>query len=208
MQIDGDIAAITETVAGVQHGYGALQQAARAYAHAHTPDEAYAVALRLLESDSVPVRCTGVLILAELAAVHPSLDLLRDRVSADPAWQVQENLARAFDAHCSAIGYEQALPLIEEWLASPVRNQRRAATEGLRIWTNRPYFKQHPEIAIRLLSAKRADPEKYVRESAGNALRDISRKHPELVRAELASWDLSDQATAKTYKLASRFLNT
>lgn len=204
--MDDDVAAITAAVAGIEHGFKTQQQIARDYAQGHAPDDAYAVALHLLDSEIVAVRMTGVLILEQLATIRPSLDLLRDRVSTDPAWQVQEMLARAFDAHCKAIGYERALPLIEEWLDSPVRNLRRAVTEGLRIWTSRPYFKQHPELAIRLLGARRADPENYVRESAGNALRDISRKYPDLVRAELASWDLSDQRTVQTHRLASRFL--
>ncbi|MEP6775088.1 MAG: HEAT repeat domain-containing protein, partial [Chloroflexota bacterium] len=47
---------------------------------------------------------------------------------------------------------------------------------------------------------------RYVQESTGNALRDISRKHADLVRAELSGWDLSDPRTAFTYKLAARFL--
>jgi hypothetical protein len=202
-----DAAAIVEAVTGVTRGYAEQQRIARDYARNHTVDETYATALALLESELVPARMTGVLLMEELAAARPSLDLLRERVAADPAWQVQEMLARAFDAHCRAIGYEQALPLIEEWLASPVRNQRRAVTEGLRIWTARPFFKQHPEVAIRLLGSKRDDPERYVRESAGNALRDISRAHPDLIRTELATWDLDNPAIVQTYKLASRFVN-
>lgn len=206
--MDDDFATMVETVAGVKHSYLTQQKAARQYVSNHTTDEAYAAALRLLESETVPVRMTGVLILEELATVRPSLDLLRERVAPDPAWQVQEMLARAFDAHCAALGYEQALPLIEEWLASPVRNLRRAVTEGLRIWTAHSYFDRHPDVAIRLLSSKRNDPELYVRKSAGNALRDISRAHPELVRAELATWDLNDRKIAQTAKLAGRLLNS
>ena len=54
---------------------------------------------------------------------------------------------------------------------------RRAVTEGLRIWTGRPYFHNHPEVAIQLLSQLRNDESEYVRKSVGNALRDISKKH-------------------------------
>jgi hypothetical protein len=46
----------------------------------------------------------------------------------------------------------------------------------------------------------------YVHKSAGNALRDISRQHPALVRAEVETWDRSDRRVAQTYKLASKFL--
>jgi 3-methyladenine DNA glycosylase AlkC len=81
-----------------------------------------------------------------------------------------------------------SLPVIREWLSALEANQRRAASEGPRIWTSRPYFKDHPEVAVRLLSALRADPSEYVRKSAGNALRDISKKFPELIKAELKQW--------------------
>ena len=57
---------------------------------------------------------------------------------------MQEVLAMAFDNHCKIIGYETALPLIEEWLNSDCANVRRAVSEGLRIWTSRPYFKDNP----------------------------------------------------------------
>lgn len=204
-----DVTRITQSVAQVEHGFKPQQAIAAEIVAERSPDEAFKLALELFESDSIQVRMTAVAIAERLAGDRQDvLAFMRDRVSADPAWQVQEMLGRAFDAHCKAVGYEQALPIIEEWLASPVRNLRRAVTEGLRIWTSRPYFKQHPDIAIRFLSSKRDDPEKYVRESAGNALRDISKRHPELVRAELATWDRTNKAIAQTYKLAARFLES
>jgi 3-methyladenine DNA glycosylase AlkC len=45
-----------------------------------------------------------------------------------------------------------------------------------------------------------------VRKSVGNALRDISKKHTELVRKELQQWKTTDKKVAQTYKLASRFI--
>jgi 3-methyladenine DNA glycosylase AlkC len=53
---------------------------------------------------------------------------------------------------------------------------RRAAAEGPRIWTTRACFKDHPEVAVSLLSALKDDESEYVRKSVGNALRDISGK--------------------------------
>ena len=40
----------------------------------------------------------------------------------------------AFDNHCKNIGYETALPLIEEWLNSDCANVRRAVSEELKSW--------------------------------------------------------------------------
>ena len=119
---------------------------------------------------------------------------------------MQEILAKAFDQYCSDIGYKKALTVIEDWLADANPNVRRAVTEGLRIWTGRDYFCDHPDVAIKLLVHLKADESEYVRKSVGNALRDISRKHKDLIRAEVEKWDLSDKHIKQTYKLASRFL--
>jgi|SRR5439155_23634402 len=110
-------------------------------------------------------------------------------------------MAQAFDAYCSAIGYEVALPTIDAWLADPRPNARRAVSEGLRPWTSksRPYFARQPCEAIRRLAALRADPSNYVRHSAGNALRDIRRACPDLVDAETATWNLADPRVAFTH---------
>ena len=41
---------------------------------------------------------------------------MRDEVSKDNDWRVQEVLAKAFDEFCKKIGYKKALPIIDEWL--------------------------------------------------------------------------------------------
>jgi 3-methyladenine DNA glycosylase AlkC len=127
-------------------------------------------------------------------------------VSMDKDWRVQETLAKAFDQYCNDVGYEKALPVIKDWLYDGNPNVRRAVTEGLRIWTSRDYFREHPDTAIRLLSKLKMDESEYVRKSVGNALRDISRKHKDLIRAEVEKWDVSDKRIKQTYKLASKFL--
>jgi len=134
------------------------------------------------------------------------LDFLRTRVSKDEDWRVQEILAQAFDRFCSDAGYELVLPTIKDWLSDSNPNVRRAVTEGLRIWTSRPYFNEHPEIAIDLLSKHRGDESEYVRKSVGNALRDISRKHKGLIKVELKKWNLAEKTVMQTYKLASKFI--
>lgn len=135
-----------------------------------------------------------------------ALAFLKTVVSAHSSWKVQEILGMAFDNHCRAVGYEQALPLIQEWLNSDIANIRRAASEGLRIWTSRPFFRDRPELAVSMLAARREDESEYVRKSVGNALSDISKKHGDLVEAELAGWDLSSKAAAQVYKHAIRHL--
>ena len=52
-----------------------------------------------------------------------------------------------------------------------------------------------------------ADESEYVRKSIGNALKDISKKYPELVSNELKQWDLSSKEIKQVHKLASAYLN-
>ena len=116
-------------------------------------------------------------------------------------------MAKAFDEFCKKIGYEKALPIIDEWLKNNNPNTRRAVTEGLRIWTSRPYFKDNPNEAIRRIAALKEDTSEYVRKSVGNALRDISKKLPELIKAELSNWKLENKEINQVYKLASKLIS-
>ena len=134
------------------------------------------------------------------------LVFMRDEVSKDDDWRVQEILAKSFDEFCKRKGYQNALPTIDEWMKSSNPNTRRAVTEGLRIWTSRPYFKENPMEAIKRLAGLNEDSSEYVRKSVGNALRDISKKFPELIEAELNSWKLDSKETNQVYKLAIKFI--
>ena len=159
------------------------------------------------ESGTDQVRIYGAFLLGYLAAHDGrALRILKDVVSCDEDWRVQEILAKSFDRCCRGRGYEEALPIIDEWLSSDEPNVRRAVTEGLRIWTGRDYFREHPEGAVRGVAPPREDGSEYVRTSVGNALRDISKKHPDLIAAELASWKLDSKEMRQVHKLASRLL--
>ena len=118
------------------------------------------------------------------------LEFMRDEVSKDDNQKVQEVLAKAFDKFCKKIGYEKALPIIDEWLKKNNPNTRRAVTEGLRIQTSIPYFKKNPNEAIERIANLKEDVSEYVRKSVENVLRDISKKFPELIKIELGSWKL------------------
>ena len=148
----------------------------------------------------------GVFIFGYLSDDSDILTFMRDEVSKDDNWRVQEVLAKAFDEYCKNKGYENAIPVIDEWLRSDNPNTRRAVTEGLRIWTSRSYFKENPQEAINRLVRLKEDAGEYVRKSVGNALRDISRKFPELISEELKIWNVETKEIKQVYKLASRFV--
>lgn len=179
-----------------------VRSIARELATSTPADDVAATAVSLLDAPDVRHRMLAVFLLGYSASARPAnLDILRHRVTRDPNWEVQEGLAHAFDTACAALGYEAALPMIDAWLADPHPNARRAVSEGLRPWTarSRLYFAQHPIEAIRRLAALRHDPSDFVRHSAGNALRDIRRRHPDLVDAETATWNLANPHEAFTY---------
>ena len=77
----------------------------------------------------------------------------------------------------------------------------------MRIWTSRPYFKDNPNEAIRRIANLKEDASEYVRKSVGNALRGISKKFLELIKAELNNWKLESKEINQVYKLASKFIS-
>ncbi len=58
----------------------------------------------------------------------------------------------------------------------------------------------------RRISGLKEDTREYVRKSVGNALRDISKKFPELIGIELDSWHLESKEIKQVYKLASKLI--
>ena len=157
-------------------------------------------------SNVYQVRMYAVFLFGHLSDSEEILAFMRDEVSKDKNWRVQEVLAKAFDEFCKKVGYEQALLTIDEWLKNGNANAKRAVSEGLRIWTNRPYFKDNPSEAIRRLASLKGDESEYLRKSVGNAIKDISKKFPNLVKTELDSWDLDSKEAMQTYKFASKFI--
>ena len=187
---------------------GFKEEEKRALADYKNNDRAYIKKLAFLsyESQVYQVRMYGVFLFGYLSGDSDILTFMRDKVSKDDNWRVQEVLTKAFDEYCKNKGYENSIPVVDEWLSSDNPNTRRAVTEGLRIWTSRPYFKENPQEAIKRIALLKEDASEYVRKSVGNALRDISRKFPELIKDELKTWNLETKEIKQVYKLASRFV--
>lgn len=157
-------------------------------------------------SEVYQVRMYGVFLFGYLSTDKEILTFMREEVSKDDNWRVQEVLAKSFDEFCKSIGYEKTLTVIDEWLNHDNPNTRRAVTEGLRIWTSRSYFKENPKEAIRRIANLKEDKSEYVRKSVGNALRDISKKFPELIKDELNTWKLENKEINQVYMLANKFI--
>ena len=189
-----------------EHGF--KEEEKRALVDYKTNDKDYIkrLAFSAFKSDVYQVRMYSVFLFGYLSEDSDILTYMKDEVSKDSNWRVKEVLAKAFDEFCKKKEYEKALPVIDEWLGSNNPNTRRAVVEGLRIWTSRPYFKENPNEAIRRIANLKDDSSEYVRKSVGNALRDISKKFPDLIKIELANWNLESKEINQVHKLARKFI--
>ena len=191
----------------IEHGFQHIIDGADEIFSANSKEQWFEVALELFRNDAYQARMLATTILGRLAIEdNDALRFLKEQVSTDENWRVQEMLAKAFDEICKNRGYEKCFCLIENWLDDDNPNVVRAVTEGLRIWTSRPFFKENPSLAIALIAKHKAHESEYLRKSVGNALRDISKKHAELIRNEVQQWDLSNPRILFTYKLAAKLL--
>ena len=190
----------------IENGFKEQEKRALADYKAKGAEHCKELAFLAYDSEVYQLRMYAVFLFGHLSDSEEILAFMRDEVSKDENWRVQEVLAKAFDEFCKKVGYEQALFAIDNWLENGNANAKRAVSEGLRIWTNRPYFKDNPNEAIWRLASLKDDASEYVRRSVGNALKDISKKFPNLVKAELDSWDLGSKESLQTYKFASKFI--
>ena len=191
----------------IEHGFQHIIDGADQIFSTYSKEQCLNFAFEWFKSKDYQVRMLATTMLGRLANEdNNALCFLKEQVSKDSNWRVQEMLAKAFDEVCRRRGYEKSLPLIEEWINDNNPNVIRAVTEGLRIWTSRPFFKEHPTMAIALISKHKGNESEYLRKSVGNALKDISKKHAELIRQEVKLWDLSNPRILFTYKLASKLL--
>ena len=200
------IAALEQEFSSIENGFKTEESRALEDFQSHDFTYSKALAFAAFQSPVYQVRMYGGFLFGHLSEDEEILHFMKEEVTKDENWRVQEILAKSFDTYCKKIGMEKALPTITEWLQSPEPNARRAVTEGLRIWTSRAYFKDHPEEAIRRLAALKADPSEYVRKSVGNAFRDISKKFPDFIRKELETWSLDSKEIKQVYHLASKFI--
>ena len=198
---------ILNKILQIEHGFQHIIDRADEILSTYPKEQCFELAFELFKNKAYQVRMLATTILGRLAITNNDiLRFLKEQVSIDENWRVQEMLAKAFDEVCKHRGYETSLPVIEEWIDDDNPNVVRTVMEGLRIWTSRPFFKDNPAIAIALISKHKAHESEYLRKSVGNALKDISKKHCELIRAEVRQWDLSNPRVMFTYKLATKLL--
>lgn len=207
MDLNCFIVNLEKKFSSVSNGFKLQEEKAKEDFNLYNKEFVKYLAYRAYNSEIYQVRMYGVFLFGYLSDDSEILDYMRDEVSKDENWRVQEILAKSFDEYCKRTGYEKALPIIDEWLRDRKSNTRRAVTEGLRIWTSRPFFKQNPDEAIKRLASLKTDESEYVRKSVGNALRDIGKKFPELLQSECSNWDIADKRILQVYNLTKERRN-
>ncbi len=196
---------IIDKISNIENGFKPIEFEAKNLFNSNPIEYCLTLSNELLNSEKYQIRSFAVFLLGYISSKDLyALQILKTIVSVDKSWQVQEILAKSFDQFCKDNGYEKSLQIINDWLNDNNPNICRAVTEGLRIWTNRPYFKDKPQIAIQLISQHKSNESEYLRKSVGNSLRDISKKYNNLVDKEISTWDLSNKQILFTYKYVTK----
>ena len=95
---------------------GFKEEEKRALADYQSNDNTYTKELAFLafKSNVYQVRMYSVFLFGYLSEQDNILAFMRDEVSKDDNWRVQEVLAKAFDEFCKQTGYEKSLPIIDD----------------------------------------------------------------------------------------------
>ena len=127
------IASLEKEISLIENGFKEEEKRALSDYRSNDKEFVKKLAFSAYNSNTYQVRMYGVFLFGYLSEQNDILTFMRDEVSKDDNWRVQEVLAKAFDEFCKNTGYEKALPIIDEWLENDNPNTRRAVTEGLRI---------------------------------------------------------------------------
>lgn len=144
-------------------------------------EDVFALAQGLLDSEVVQVRMLAAVLLGLVAdQTEAAKTMLREVVATDEAAGVREALGVAFAQYCDRVGYAYVQSDIADWLADPCPAVRLAVVEGLRVWTDRPYFDLWPEEAVDYLQWVVNDLDREVAASACAALEEVFADYPAL----------------------------
>lgn len=138
---------IIDKVIGAGDKFTVIREEAKTIYKSFGTTQCFNYAMDFYKSEHFQVQQLAVFILGHIAPKSSeSLSFLKETVSLNSDWKVQEIFAMAFDSYCKETGYENALPVITKWLNS------------------------------------------------------------DLIKSEIATWDLSNKKINQVYKLASKFV--
>ena len=114
----------------IENGFKEQEKRALADYKAKGAEQCKELAYLAYSSEVYQVRMYAVFLFGHLSDREEILTFMRDEVSKDENWRVQEVLAKAFDEFCKKVGYEQALFVIDEWLKNGNENAKKSRKRG------------------------------------------------------------------------------
>lgn len=105
----------------------------------------------------------------------------------------------------------QSVEILSEWTSNQDENIRRFTTEATRprgLWCEHiDELKQNPELALSILEPLKSDKSKYVMDSIGNWLNDVSKTCPDFVKELCEHWE-KESETKETKYIVKKALRT
>jgi 3-methyladenine DNA glycosylase AlkC len=105
----------------------------------------------------------------------------------------------------------KSIEVLSKWTTNQDENIRRFTTEATRprgVWCEHiEELKQNPALALPILEPLKSDAAKYVQDSVGNWLNDVSKTCPDFVKELCERWD-KESGTKKTRHIIKKALRT
>ncbi len=99
---------VLKRILEIEHGFVHILDAAKEILSSSSDERSFAIASELFDHEAYQARMLATAILGHLAGTNSeALLFLKDRVSLDMNWRVQEILAKAFDTFCKEQGVRE-----------------------------------------------------------------------------------------------------
>lgn len=97
----------------IKNGFKEFEKRAQLDFESYEEKEVRALAKLAYQSEVYQVRMYAVFLFGYLSDDKAVLHFMKEEVSKDKNWRVQEILAKSFDEYCKRVGYEQSLDIID-----------------------------------------------------------------------------------------------
>ncbi len=161
------------------------------------------------KSDSVRCWATYFIQYNEKMSISEKLDVIKD-FARDKHFGVREISWMAVRLDIIN-NLEDSLKLLQVWTQNEDENIRRFASESTRprgVWAAHiTALKENPALGLPILEALRGDASKYVRDSVGNWLNDVTKTDAAFVKKVCATWNNENTSKETQYIIKKAMRN-